>query len=99
MKKVMVLGASLNSSRYSNMAIKKLKLKEYDVIGIGSRIGEVQGVSILTEAKLMSDIHTVTVYLNPMNQRLYYDYNNWSFIMDYINFIAYLYTPTKEINR
>lgn len=74
MKKVIVLGASLDSSRYSHMAMKKLKLKEHDVIGIGSRSGEVDGIAILTEAKMMSDIHTVTIYLNPMNQRSYYDY-------------------------
>jgi len=74
MKKVIVLGASLDTSRYSHMAMKKLKLKEHDVIGIGSRPGEVDGIAILTEAKMISDIHTVTIYLNPMNQRSYYDY-------------------------
>lgn len=74
MKKVIVLGASLDNSRYSNMAIKKLKLKEYDVIGIGSRAGEVEGISILTQPKYINDVHTVTIYLNPMNQRSYYDY-------------------------
>ena len=74
MKKVIVLGASLDSSRYSNMAMKKLKLKDYDIIGIGSRTGEVVGVPILTEPILINDIHTVTIYLNPMNQRSYYDY-------------------------
>ena len=56
------------------MAMKKLKLKEYDVIGIGSRAGEVEGISILTQPKYISDVHTVTIYLNPMNQRSYYDY-------------------------
>lgn len=74
MKRVIVLGASLDSSRYANMAMKKLKLKEHDVIGIGSRSGQVEGIAILTEAKMMSDIHTVTIYLNPMNQKSYYDY-------------------------
>lgn len=74
MKKVIVLGASLDNSRYSNMAIKKLKLKEYDVIGIGSRAGEVEGISILTQPKYINDVHTVTIYLNPINQRSYYDY-------------------------
>ena len=74
MKKVIVLGASLDSSRYSNMAMKKLKLKEHDVIAIGSRIGEVEGIAILTEPIFINDIHTVTIYLNPMNQRAYYDY-------------------------
>jgi len=74
MKKVIVLGASLDSSRYSNMAMKKLKLKEHDVIAIGSRIGEVEGIAILTEPIFINDIHTVTIYLNPMNQRSYYDY-------------------------
>ena len=74
MKKVLVLGASLNANRYSNMAIKKLLLKGFEVIGIGAKEGKVERLTILTEQKAMSDIHTVTVYLNPVNQRLYYDY-------------------------
>jgi len=74
MKKVLVLGASLNANRYSNMAIKKLLLKGFEVVGIGAKEGEVEGLTILTDQKAMSDIHTVTVYLNPVNQRLYYDY-------------------------
>ncbi len=74
MKKVLVLGASLNANRYSNMAIKKLLLKGFDVVGIGAKEGKVEGLTILTEQEAMSDIHTVTVYLNPVNQKLYYDY-------------------------
>ena len=74
MKKVLVLGASINANRYSNIAIKKLRLKNYDVVGIGLRTGEVEGVSILTNPNSISDVHTVTVYLNPVNQKSYYDY-------------------------
>lgn len=74
MKKVLVLGASLNVNRYSNMAIKKLHLKAYDVIGIGSMAGYVEGITIFTEQKEISNIHTITVYLNPFNQRFFYKY-------------------------
>ena len=74
MKKVLVLGASLNANRYSNIAIKKLLLKGFEILGIGAKEGKVEGLTILTEHKAMKDIHTVTVYLNPVNQRLYYDY-------------------------
>ncbi len=74
MKKVLVLGASMNVNRYSNMAIKKLQLKAYDVVGIGSTAGNVEGITIFTKQKEISDIHTITVYLNPFNQRFFYRY-------------------------
>jgi predicted CoA-binding protein len=73
-KKTLVLGASENPGRYSNMAIKRLTSQGYDVVAIGKRKGKVGDVEIITDLPQMDDIHTVTLYLNPTNQKPYYDY-------------------------
>lgn len=73
-KKTLVLGASDNPSRYSYLAMKKLMAYGHEVVGIGKKPGKVGDVEIGTEQLPMDDIHTVTLYLNPTNQKPYYDY-------------------------
>lgn len=72
--KTLVIGASLKPSRYSNIAIKRLREKNVETVAFGLREGKVSGVSIDTELMPYSDIHTVTLYLNPQRQKPYYDY-------------------------
>jgi len=74
MKKTLVLGASENPSRYSYLAINRLLQHKHPVVAIGKRKGKVQDVEITTEHPEMDDIDTVTLYLNPTNQKPYYDY-------------------------
>jgi len=74
MKKTLVLGASENKNRYSNMAIKQLRLKGHPVVAIGKKSGQVEDVFIVTQSEKNESIHTVTLYLNPKNQEVYYDY-------------------------
>jgi predicted CoA-binding protein len=74
MKKTLVIGASLNKARYSYLAIIKLLHFGNQVVAIGNIKGEVNGVEIITEKKKFSNIHTVTLYLNPKVQKEYYDY-------------------------
>lgn len=73
-KKTLVLGASAHPSRYSYLALQQLQAKGHPVVGIGKRKENVGAVSIDTEQIDWKDIHTVTLYLNPENQRAYYDY-------------------------
>lgn len=73
-KKTLVLGASLNPSRYSNMAINRLVDNEHPVEAVGLKNGEVAGVNIVTEKEPFEEIDTVTLYLNPKRQEEYYDY-------------------------
>lgn len=73
-KKTLVIGASMNPSRYSNMAINRLVNNDQPVKAIGLRKGNVAGVEIHTEKESFEDIHTVTLYLNPKRQEEYYDY-------------------------
>lgn len=74
MKKTLVIGASPNPARYSFLAVRRLKQHGHEVVAIGARDGEVDGVPILIERPELKDIHTVTLYLNPSRQEDYYDY-------------------------
>ena len=73
-KRTLVLGASLNPTRYSNIAIKRLISSGIETLALGAREGWVGDVVVETEKKLFSEIDTVTLYLNPERQKEYYDY-------------------------
>ena len=73
-KKTLVMGASTNPSRYSNMAIKKLRKAQVEVKAFGLKKGEVEGVSIDTELLNYDNIDTITLYLGAKNQSEYYNY-------------------------
>lgn len=74
MKKTLVIGASLNPSRYSNLAIHRLVNHGHSVEAVGLKKGTVVGVTISTEKENFENIDTVTLYLNPKRQTEYYDY-------------------------
>ena len=74
MKKTLVIGASLNPSRYSNIAIHKLVGHEHEVKAMGLKIGTVAGIPITNEMPFYKDIDTITLYLNPKRQAAYYQY-------------------------
>ncbi|OYX23989.1 MAG: CoA-binding protein [Flavobacteriales bacterium 32-35-8] len=73
-KKTLVIGASLNPSRYSNFVIQKLIAHGHEVVAIGKKPGEIAGVNIDTEQLFYKDLDTVTLYINPENQKAFYDY-------------------------
>jgi predicted CoA-binding protein len=73
-KKTLVLGASANPSRYSYLAIKKLLSHQHPIVAIGKKKGRVGEVNIETDHLAVSDVDTITLYLNPVNQQQYYDY-------------------------
>lgn len=73
-KKTLVLGASLNPERYSFLAVTRLVEAAHPVIAIGQKAGEVAGITIQTKQIPLSNIDTVTLYLNPSRQRDYYNY-------------------------
>ncbi|MGY8917975.1 MAG: CoA-binding protein, partial [Flavobacteriales bacterium] len=47
-KKTLVLGASTNPSRYSNMAVLKLLKHGHEVVPVGIKKGKVGGIEILS---------------------------------------------------
>jgi len=73
-KKTLVLGASLKTDRYSNIAINRLRQNNHEVVAFGLKQGEVSGVTIDTELLDYKDVDTVTLYLSPKHQEAYYDY-------------------------
>ena len=73
-KKTLVLGASDNPSRYSYLAIQRLRSHHHPVVGIGKKNTQVADVIIHKEKQDFENIDTITLYLNPSHQKEYYDY-------------------------
>lgn len=73
-KKTLVLGASDNPSRYSFLAINRLRAHQHPVVAIGNKEGDVAGIHITKDKVNEHDVDTITLYLNPTNQKPYYDY-------------------------
>ena len=73
-KTTLVIGASDNPSRYSYLAIDRLRQKGHPVVAIGTKKVKVNGVDVETEQVPLKDIDTVTLYINPLHQQEYYDY-------------------------
>ena len=73
-KKTLVLGASDNPSRYSYLAVNRLRSHGHPVVAIGKKKSLVADVPIEKEKKDWKDVDTITLYLNPIHQQQYYDY-------------------------
>ena len=73
-KKTVILGASANPSRYSYLALRKLTAHQHPVVAIGKRKGKVGDIEIETDHIPIEGTDTITLYLNPQNQKEYYDY-------------------------
>ena len=74
MKKTVVIGASPNESRYSNMATQRLLNNNHEVVPLGIREGKIANLDIITERPELSDIHSVTMYVGKQRQADWYDY-------------------------
>src|SRR5690606_25158290 len=72
MAKTLVFGASTKPERYSNLAVRKLVENNIDTTAFGLGGGTVAGVQIKDSLDDFQNIHTITLYLNPKNQREYY---------------------------
>lgn len=70
----MVLGASENPSRYSFLAVNRLRANGHPVVAIGNKNGQIGETPIITERPAEERVDTVTLYLNPALQKQYYDY-------------------------
>ena len=72
--KTLVLGASLKPERYAFKAVLNLLRNNIDVIAMGLGEGKIGSVSITKPYVPLKNIHTVSVYLAPNRQQVYYDY-------------------------
>ena len=73
-KKTVILGASLKSERYSNIATNRLLNHGHEIVPVGLREGMIGTAEILKGKPKITDVDTITLYLNPKRQEEYYDY-------------------------
>src|SRR4030042_2258454 len=74
MSKTLVLGANPDSSRYSYKCVKSLMKHGHEAVPVGKKPGQIEGIEILTGKPQVPDVHTISLYLSPENQKEYYDY-------------------------
>ena len=74
MKKTLVLGATPNPARYAYLATMRLQRYGHEVIPLGIRDGNIEGLEIQKGKPAIEGVDTVTLYLNAQRQRDYYDY-------------------------
>ncbi|WP_297511819.1 CoA-binding protein [Flavobacterium sp.] len=72
--KTLIIGASSNPERYSYQALLSLQKHDHEVLAIGQKVAVVNGVLIQVGLPDIKEVDTVTLYLNPSRQQMYYDY-------------------------
>lgn len=73
-KKTLIIGATTKPDRAAFKAIKLLAANGHSVIALGQNSGEVAGIKINTKAIPVTNIDTISLYINPSRQRDYYNY-------------------------
>jgi len=71
--KTLILGASTAQHRYSFLATHKLLINGYGVLLVGKSNGEINGHQISRTWPQNVDIDTITMYLAPHNQPMFYE--------------------------
>ncbi len=76
MKKTVIIGATDNPYRYAYSAAERLDAYGHEFVPVGIRKGKVLGKDILDIRDMppIRDVHTVTLYINPVRQQPWYDY-------------------------
>lgn len=73
-KITLVIGASDNEERYSNMAVKLLKKYNHEVLAIGNKETFIDNVEVKKGTPVFDNVHSITLYLSSKNQESLYDY-------------------------
>jgi len=68
------MGASTEPGRYAYKAVKMLQRFGHPVVAVGKKEDQLDGIKIEKGPAPFNGVNTVTLYLNPMNQKQYYDY-------------------------
>lgn len=74
MKKTLVLGATPNPERYAYLATMRLAKYGHEVVPVGIRKGEIEGIQIIEGKPAVDSVDTVTLYVGEARQPEYYDY-------------------------
>jgi predicted CoA-binding protein len=73
-KKTVVIGVSENPNRYATMATKMLMEYGHEVVPVGKAPGTINGLAIQTGLPPITEVDTITLYVNPIRQPPMYDY-------------------------
>lgn len=73
-KTTLVIGASLNVSRFSHTCVLSLVQHGIPVKAVGLHEGIIGETAVLKGMPVFQNIHTVTLYIGAQNQPSYYDY-------------------------
>ena len=73
MKKTLIIGASSNAERYAHRAAIQLMQHGHEIIQLGKKQGQVNGNIIYTSWPEMEHVDTITLYINPLLQKNYYE--------------------------
>jgi len=75
-KKTVIIGATPNPDRYAFLAAERLNKHGHAIIPVGIKKGDVFGKPILNlrEKPNIDEVDTVTLYINPHNQKEWEDY-------------------------
>lgn len=72
--KTLLLGATPNPNRYAYLAARSLTGKDHEIVPVGIKHGEVFGVPIQQGMPEVEGVDTVTLYIGPRHQPMYYDW-------------------------
>lgn len=73
-KKTLIIGATTKPEKAAFKAIQMLVDRGHSVLALGQNMGEVAGIKIKTKAIPVTNIDTVSMYINATRQRDYYNY-------------------------
>jgi predicted CoA-binding protein len=74
-KVTLVIGASPNPERYSWKAVRSLQVRNIPVVAIGRRDADLGNLKIRKGMpEDIGTIHTITLYINAISQKEYYNY-------------------------
>ncbi|MBN1598976.1 MAG: CoA-binding protein [Bacteroidales bacterium] len=74
MENILVIGASPNPLRYSYQAVKALLNRNFNVIPLGIRKGNIVNTKIISGKPQLNNINTIVLYINKQTQNSYNDY-------------------------
>jgi uncharacterized protein len=73
-KKTIIIGASPKPERFSNKAAKMLRQYGHEIIAIGNKLGNIDGIPIIKDKIWVEGVDTVTMYIGKRHQTEYYEY-------------------------
>lgn len=70
-KKTVIIGATTNPMRYAYIAAEMLTAYGHDIVPVGMRRGLLFGkpILLLEEQPAIEGVNTITLYVNPVNQK------------------------------